>query len=76
MPEGEIEVEILDEWEVVTYPVPSERRVTVAVLFQAPGLPPLTVWVPKEEDTPEHRAAVIRAKIQAQGGAVRKTVRV
>lgn len=76
MPEGEIEVEVLNEWEVETYPVPGKKRITVGVLFQAPGLPPLTVWIPKDEDTPEHRAAVIRSKIQAEAAPTRKTIRV
>ena len=34
------------------------------ILFQAPGMVPLLITLKAEEDTPEGRAAAIRAKIK------------
>ena len=76
MAEGELEVRILNERVIVTAPKLGVEARTTAITFQAPGLPPLTVWIPEEEDTPEGRAAAIRAKIQATLSMEKKTLKV
>ena len=76
MAEGELEVRILDEKVIVTAPKLGVEARTTALTFAAPGLPPLTVWIPEEEDTPEGRAAAIRAKIQAALATEKKTLKV
>lgn len=76
MAEAEIEVRIIRERTVTTSPKIGEEARTTAITFQAPGLPPLTVWIPEEEDTPEGRAATIRARIQAALATEKKTLKV
>lgn len=76
MAEGEIEVRILDERVITTSPKLGVEARTTAITFASPGLPPLTVWIPEEEDTPEGRAAAIRAKIQAALATEKKTLKV
>lgn len=76
MAEGEIEVRILNERVITTAPKLGVEARTTALTFSAPGLPPLTVWIPEEEDTPEGRAAAIRAKIQGTLSAEKKTLKV
>lgn len=76
MAEGEIEVRILREKVVTTTPKLGVDARTTALTFVAPGLPPLTVWIPEEGDTPEARAAAIRAKIQAALATKTKTLKV
>jgi len=74
--EAEIEVRIIRERVVTTSPKIGVEARTTALTFQAPGLPPLTVWIPEEEDTPEGRAAAIRSKIQAALATKTKTMKV
>jgi len=74
--ESEIEVRIIRERVVTTSPRLGEVARTTAITFVAPGLPPLTVWIPEEKDTPEVRAATIRAKIQAALSTEKKTLKV
>jgi len=74
--EAEIEVRIIRERVITTSPKIGEEARTTAITFQAPGLPPLTVWIPEEEDTPEGRTAAIRAKIQAALAMKTKTLKV
>ena len=76
MDEDGIEVRIIRERVVTTAPKLGVEARTVAVTFVSPGLPPLTVWIPEEEDTPEARAAIIRAKIQAALSTGKKTMKV
>ena len=76
MAEAEIEITILDERVITTSPKLGVEAKTTALTFTAPGLPPLTVWIPEEEDTPEARAAAIRAKIQAALATEKKTLKV
>ena len=76
MAEGEIEVRIIRERVITTAPKLGVVARTTAITFVAPGLPPLTVWLPEEEDTPEGRAAAIRAKIQAALSTTTKTLKV
>lgn len=76
MTEGEIEVRIIRERVITTAPKIGVEARTTAITFQAPGLPPLTVWIPEAEDTPGGRRAAIRAKIQAALAIEKKTLKV
>ncbi len=76
MAAGEIEVRIIRERVITTSPKLGEEARTTALTFVAPGLPPLTVWIPEKGDTPEVRAATIRAKIQATLATKTKTLKV
>ena len=76
MGEDGIEVRILNERVITTAPKLGVEARTIALTFVSPGLPPLTVWIPEEEDTPEARAAAIRAKIQAATSTTTKTLKV
>lgn len=76
MAEGEIEVRILREKVIETSPGLGRTARTTALTFQAPGLPPLTVWVPEDQDTPETRSSMIRSKIQEFTAAPTRTLKV
>lgn len=76
MTEGEIEVRILNERVITTAPKLGIVARTTAITFASPGLPPLTVWIPEEGDTPEARRVAIRAKIQAALSTEKKTLKV
>ena len=45
----EYEVEILSEDTIITYPKLGQPVETVAVTYVAAGLPPATIFIPKEE---------------------------
>jgi len=64
MAEVELEVEIVRETVIATRPGLDQEARTVALTFRYGRLPPLTVWIPEEEDTPEVRSSRIRAKLQ------------
>lgn len=76
MAEGELEVQILRERVITTMPGVDQEVRTVAVTFRYGRLPPLTVWIPEEEDTPENRARLIRAKISEYSERRPKTIKV
>ena len=61
-----IEVTILNVREYTVGPALGEKITLHDILFQAPGMVPLLVTLKAEEDTPEGRAAAIRAKIEAE----------
>lgn len=61
-----IEVSILHVREYTVGPTPEMQTTLHDILFQAPGMVPLLITLPAEEDTPEARAAAIRAKIEAE----------
>ena len=61
-----IEVNILNVRKYAVGPALGERVMLHDILFQAPGMVPLLVTLRAEEDTPEGRAAAIRAKIEAE----------
>jgi len=61
---GEVEVRILDRSEVTTYPTLTEEKKVVSVTFTAPGIPPLTVRIPKEEYSKEREDEEIKKAIQ------------
>lgn len=60
----EIEIEILDRVEMDTYPTLEEKVVVVSTTFRAPGIPPLTVRIPKEEYSKEREDEEIRKAIR------------
>lgn len=64
MGEKELEVEIVRESVIPTKPGLGDEARTVALTFRYGKLPPLTIWIPEEEDTPEVRKTRIRAKLQ------------
>ena len=76
MAEAEIEITILNEREIITAPKLGVEAKTTAITFVSPGLPPLTVWIPEAEDSPEVRRVAIRAKIQAALSNEKKTMKV
>jgi len=62
-PGEKVDVEILDVRDVTTYPRPGQAVVTSVITYRAGDLPPRTVFIAKDQDTPENRAKVIRADI-------------
>ena len=58
-----LEVTILDEREIVTYPKIGEEARTTVLTYRFGDIPPRTLFIPKEEDTPTKRAALIRQDI-------------
>ena len=58
-----LEVLILHEQEIVTYPKIGEKAHTTVLTYRYGELAPRTLFIPKEEDTPEKRAALIRQDI-------------
>jgi len=60
----EIDIDILDESEITTYPTLEKEVKVMSISFTAPGIPPLTVRIPKEEYTPERRKEEIRKAIK------------
>jgi len=76
MAEEKLEVRILAEREIETSPALGEKAVTVAVTFIHGDLPPMTVWLPKDQDTPGGRAAAIRARIREAVARPPKVLRV
>ena len=61
-----IEVSILNVRDYTVGPALGEKITLHDILFQAPGMVPLLITLPAEEDTPEGRAAAIRAKIEEE----------
>ena len=61
-----VEVTILHVREYTVGPVGGPQTTLHDILFQAPGMVPLLVTLKAEEDTPEGRAAAIRAKIEEE----------
>lgn len=59
----EIEITILDRAEMITYPTIEKEVKVMSITFIAPGIPPLTVRIPKEEYTPEREDEEIRKAI-------------
>jgi len=59
-----IQVTILDRSEITIYPTLEKEQKIVSVTFTAPGIPPLTVRIPKEEYSPEREAEEIRKAIK------------
>ena len=59
-----VEVEITDVRDTVTYPTPGKALVTHIVTYRHGDMPPRSVFIPAEEDTPENRAKIIREDIE------------
>jgi len=67
MAEGaeEIEVTILSRTTITVYPRLREAKEVVMVTYTAPGIPPRTLNIPKEEWTAEHELELIKEDIKA-----------
>ena len=63
-PKEKLEVEILDVRDVTTYPTPGQAFVTHIVTYRHGDMPPHTIFIRAEEDTPENRAKIIREDIE------------
>ena len=61
-----IEVDILFVRKYKVGPPLGEQMELVDVQFMAPGMVPMIITLRAEEDTPEARAAAIRAKIEKE----------
>lgn len=60
----ELEITILDRSEISIFPTLEKEVRVVSVTFTAPGIPPLTVRIPKEEWSPERENEEIRKAIK------------
>jgi hypothetical protein len=60
-----LEVEILDVKEVTTYPKLDKPFVTNIITYRYADWAPRSLFIPKDEDTPENRAKLIREDIEA-----------
>jgi len=63
-----VEVEILDVQELTTYPQPGKPFVTRIISYRGPDMISGTVFIPKDEDTPENRAKRIREDLDKKLG--------
>jgi len=60
-----LEAQIVHEQEITEYPIALPPRTVVIVQYRV-GLDPIrTVFIPKDEDTPENRAKIIKADYKA-----------
>lgn len=64
VPKEEIEISVLDRSEIVTYPTLEKEVKVTSITFSAPGIPPLTVRIPKEEWSKEREDEEIRKAIK------------
>lgn len=69
-----IEVEILDVKDMVTYPTPGEPYVTRVISYRGPDMISGTLFIPKDEDTPELRAKRIREDIDKKRARAREKI--
>jgi len=60
----ELEITILDRSELSTFPTLEKEVKVVSTTFTAPGIPPLTVRIPKEEWSEEKEIEEIRKAIK------------
>ena len=60
----EVEILILDRSEIITYPTLEKEVPVISVTFTAPGIPPLTVRIPKEEYSKEREDEEIKKAIK------------
>ena len=70
------EVTIIGEEEVTTFPKIATPVVNVQITYVYGGLPPATVTIPKDEDTPQARAKMIREDIDQRMKRKIKTIEV
>jgi len=71
-----LEVTILDEREITTHPKMGETAVTVVLTYSYAYMAPRSLFIPKEEDTPENRAKLIREDIEKAKAAKPKKLMV
>jgi hypothetical protein len=58
------EVKILSRTELMTYPTPDKPVTVKAVTYQTGFMPPRTVYIPKDEYTPDKEKEVIKTDIE------------
>jgi len=75
-PEEKLEIIILDEREIVTYPKIGEEAHTIVLTYRHGDLAPRTLFIPKAEYTPEKRAELIRADIEKAKAFKPSTLRI
>lgn len=63
-PPEEVEITILDRSEITTYPTLEKEVKVMSITFTAPGIPPLTVRIPKEEYSKDRENEEIRKAIK------------
>lgn len=73
---GKLEVTILDEREITTHPKLGETAITTVLTYSYADLAPRSLFIPKEEDTPENRAKLIREDIEKAKAAKPKKLMV
>lgn len=63
-PEAKYDVTILSRDEVTTFPKIGQAAIQVQVTYVAAGLPPATLFIPKEQYSPEFEKKAIREDIE------------
>jgi len=61
--------------EITTYPVPDKPFITVMVTYTAKDMPPATLFIPKQEWTPEEEAKRIREDLERRRKAKPEVIR-
>jgi hypothetical protein len=70
------EVTILSRDEVVTYPKVGKEARQIIVTYVAAGLPPASIFIPKEAYSPETEKKALKADIERRLKAKPETLRV
>ena len=71
-----IEVEIIDAHEITEYPLGREPTTTVIVTYRVGAEAPRSIFIPKDQDTPENRAKLIREDWQKASSFKPETIKV
>jgi len=71
-----LEVEVVEERVISLPALEGPAREEVWITYRYGRLPPRLVRIPKDEDTPENRARIIRSDLQSALEARRKTITV
>ena len=58
-------ITILRRTDLPTYPTPTEVVIVRAITYQADMMPPRTIYIDKEEWTPEREKELVAADIEA-----------
>ncbi len=76
MGEKGIQVTILARHELTLYPKPGQPVRYIAVTYLAPGMPPRTIYIPKDEYSKEREKDLIRKDIEEYEKAKPETITV
>ncbi len=66
-------ITILRRTDLPTYPTPTEVVIVRAITYQADMMPPRTIYIDKEEWTPEREKELIAADIEVAKAAAPET---